>query len=73
MACVRNRRGHWRLDYHDQQGCRHWETTKGNRKEAERPAELGAPGICRTRSARSGARSPIGSGPWCFAQVVAEW
>jgi Phage integrase, N-terminal SAM-like domain len=36
MACVRKRRGHWCLDYRDQQGCRHWETTKGNRKDAER-------------------------------------
>ena len=36
MACIRKRRGHWCLDYRDQQGRRHWETTKGNRKEAER-------------------------------------
>jgi integrase len=40
MACVRKRRvgkGYrWVLDYRDQQGRRHWETTKGNRKEAER-------------------------------------
>jgi hypothetical protein len=36
MACIRKRRGHWCLDYRDQQGCRHWEITKGNRKEAER-------------------------------------
>jgi hypothetical protein len=36
MACIRKRRGHWCLDYRDQQGMRHWETTKGNRKEAER-------------------------------------
>jgi integrase len=36
MACIRKRRGHWCLDYRDQQGFRHWETTKGNRKEAER-------------------------------------
>ena len=39
MACVRKRRvgkGYrWVLDYRDQQGRRHWETTKGNRKEAE--------------------------------------
>ena len=36
MACIRKRLGDWCLDYRDQQGCRHWETTKGNRKEAER-------------------------------------
>jgi Phage integrase, N-terminal SAM-like domain len=40
MACMRKRRvgkGYrWVLDYRDQQGRRHWETTKGNRKEAER-------------------------------------
>ena len=39
MACVRKRgsgRLRWVLDYRDQQGRRHWETTKGNRKEAER-------------------------------------
>ena len=40
MACVRKRRVgkgfRWVLDYRDQQGRRHWETTKGNRKEAER-------------------------------------
>jgi hypothetical protein len=36
MACIRKRRGHWCLDYRDQQGRRHWETTKGNHKEAER-------------------------------------
>ena len=40
MACVRKRRvgkGYrWVLDYRDQHGRRHWETTKGNRKEAER-------------------------------------
>ena len=40
MACVRKRRvgkgSRWVLDYRDQQGRRHWETTKGNRKEAER-------------------------------------
>ena len=36
MACRRKRRGHWCLDYRDQQGMRHWETTNGNRKEAER-------------------------------------
>ena len=35
MACIRKRRGHWCLDYRDQQSCRHWETTKGNRKKAE--------------------------------------
>ena len=38
MACVRKRRvgkGPLVLDYRDQQGRRHWETTKGNRKEAE--------------------------------------
>ena len=39
MACVRKRRvgkgSRWVLDYRDQQGRRHWETTKGNRKEAE--------------------------------------
>jgi integrase len=40
MACVRKRRvgkgSRWVLDYRDQQGRRHWETTQGNRKEAER-------------------------------------
>jgi hypothetical protein len=40
MACVRKRRVgkgfRWVLDYRDQSGRRHWETTKGNRKEAER-------------------------------------
>ncbi len=36
MACIRKRRGHWCLDYRDQLGHRHWETTKDNRKEAER-------------------------------------
>ena len=40
MACIRKRRVgksyRWVLDYRDQQGRRHWETTKGNRKEAER-------------------------------------
>ena len=39
MACIRKRRVgknyRWVLDYRDQQGRRHWETTKGNRKEAE--------------------------------------
>jgi len=39
MACVRKRQVgkgfRWVLDYRDQQGRRHWETTKGNRKEAE--------------------------------------
>jgi hypothetical protein len=35
MACIRKRRGRWCLDYRDQYR-RHWETTKGNRKEAER-------------------------------------
>lgn len=36
MACVRRRRGKWCLDYRDQQGRRHWETTSGNRKAADR-------------------------------------
>jgi integrase len=40
MACVRKRlvgkSYRWVMDYRDQQGRRHWETTKGNRKEAER-------------------------------------
>ena len=35
MACIRKRRGKWVLDYRDQQGRRHWETTDGNRKDAE--------------------------------------
>jgi len=34
MACVTKRRGKWILDYRDQQGKRHWETTNGNRKQA---------------------------------------
>jgi integrase len=40
MACVRKRKVgkglRWVLDYRDQKGRRHWETTKGNRKAAER-------------------------------------
>jgi integrase len=36
MACIRKRRGKYVLDYRDQQGCRHWETTQGSKKEAER-------------------------------------
>jgi Phage integrase, N-terminal SAM-like domain len=36
MACIRKRRGRWVLDYRDQQGCWHWETVEGNRKEAQR-------------------------------------
>lgn len=36
MACVRQRRGKWLLDYRDQQGRRHWETTRGSKKDAER-------------------------------------
>jgi len=35
MACVTKRRGKWVLDYRDQHGKRHWETTNGNRKQAE--------------------------------------
>jgi integrase len=35
MACVVKRRGKWTLDYRDQHGRRHWETTDGNRKDAE--------------------------------------
>jgi hypothetical protein len=44
MACIRKRRGRWCLDYRDQSNRRHWETTKGNRKEAERlpPGRTGA-------------------------------
>jgi len=34
MACVRNRRGKWCLDYRDQDGKRRWETTDLNKKEA---------------------------------------
>ncbi|MGH8538704.1 MAG: hypothetical protein ACREXM_20250 [Gammaproteobacteria bacterium] len=36
MACIRKRRGRWVLDYRDQHGIRHVESTKGNRKAAER-------------------------------------
>jgi hypothetical protein len=40
-ACIRKGRVgkgfRWVLDYRDQQGLRHWKTTEGNRKEAERP------------------------------------
>src|SRR5690349_4519685 len=35
MACVRKRRGKYVLDYYDQNGTRRWETTDGNKKEAE--------------------------------------
>jgi hypothetical protein len=35
MACVTKRRGKYVLDYYDQNGKRRWETTNGNRKEAE--------------------------------------
>lgn len=35
MACVRKRRGKWVLDYRDQHGKRHWETTELNKKGAE--------------------------------------
>jgi hypothetical protein len=35
MACVVKRRGKWVLDYRDQHGRRHWETTDGNKKDAE--------------------------------------
>ena len=34
MAVVK-RRGKWVLDYYDQHGIRRWETTQGNKKEAE--------------------------------------
>jgi hypothetical protein len=59
MACVRKRRlgkgFRWVLDYRDQQGWRHWETTKGNRKEterllAERVREIGAVSTGHRRS-----------------------
>jgi integrase len=36
MACVRKRRGKYVLDYYDQHGQRRWETTKGNKREADR-------------------------------------
>lgn len=32
---VEKRRGKWVLDYYDQHGIRRWETTQGNKKEAE--------------------------------------
>jgi len=35
MAVVK-RRGKWTLDYYDQHGKRRWETTQGNKKEAEK-------------------------------------
>ena len=35
MARVANRRDKWTLDYRDQNGKRRWETTQGNKKEAE--------------------------------------
>jgi integrase len=35
MACVVKRRGKYVLDYYDQNGKRRWETTNGNKKEAE--------------------------------------
>src|SRR6266851_3233196 len=35
MACIRKRRGKYTLDYYDQHGTRRWETTDGNKKEAE--------------------------------------
>ncbi len=35
MACIRKRRGKWVIDYRDASGKRRWETTEGNRKDAE--------------------------------------
>jgi integrase len=35
MACVVKRRGKYVLDYRDQYNVRHWESTDGNKKEAE--------------------------------------
>ena len=35
MACIRQRRGKWVLDFRDQRGQRHWETVEGSKKEAE--------------------------------------
>ena len=35
MARVAQRRGKYVLDYYDQNGKRRWETTSGNKKEAE--------------------------------------
>ena len=35
MACVVKRRGKYVLDYRDQYNVRHWESTNGNKKEAE--------------------------------------
>ncbi len=35
MACVKKRRGKWVIDYRDASGKRRWETTEGNRKDAE--------------------------------------
>ena len=35
MACVVKRRGKYVLDYYDQTGKRRWETTDGNKKDAE--------------------------------------
>jgi len=36
MACVRNRRGVWTLDYRDQNGVRHWEQTRWAATEENR-------------------------------------
>ncbi|MCZ6563067.1 MAG: hypothetical protein O6948_09135 [Deltaproteobacteria bacterium] len=35
MACIRKRRGKWMIDYRDASGKRRWETTEGNRRDAE--------------------------------------
>ncbi len=35
MACIRQRRGKWILDYRDQHGRRHWETVTGSKRDAE--------------------------------------
>lgn len=35
MACTKNRRGKWVLDYRDVTGRRRWETVQGTRKDAE--------------------------------------
>ena len=32
---ISKRRGKWVLDFYDQHGNRRWETTEGNKKEAE--------------------------------------
>jgi integrase len=68
MACIRKRRGHWVIDFYDQQGVRRWKTMPKGATKEQANKELRA----IEDQIEKGVYLPTGRVP-LFSEVAKEW